>query len=179
MTKGRLGLMVFTCCYCMSLSGFIADPTSAAQRKTREQGSTSVIPQSSKLLPESGKKPASGQARNSVAPVVTQRSKEADKEQAKPITRKGHRQINVGKQKLPKAIAQPRTDLKYHGILEDSQRYDPRPNPHTSGVPNPQIPDLTYDHFQELDRNQDGRIDPVEKAFGRLDMDRDLATSQR
>ena len=36
--------------------------------------------------------------------------------------------------------------------------------------------DLTHDHFQELDRNQDGAIDPVERAFGRIDMDRDLHT---
>ena len=179
MAKSRLGLMVFTCCYCMSLSGFVADPSSAAQSKTGEQGPTSVVPRSSKLSPESGKKPASGQRRNSGAPVVTQQSKEADKERAKSITRKGHRQTKVGKQKPPRAIAQPRTDLKYHGILEDSQRYDPRLNSNTAGVPNPQISDLTHDHFQELDRNQDGRIDPVEKAFGRLDMDRDLATSQR
>jgi hypothetical protein len=34
--------------------------------------------------------------------------------------------------------------------------------------------DLTFDHFQELDRNQDGVIDPVERAFGRIDMDQDL-----
>jgi hypothetical protein len=27
-----------------------------------------------------------------------------------------------------------------------------------------------------LDRNQDGKIDPVERAFGRIDMDRDLPT---
>src|SRR4029078_7876270 len=42
--------------------------------------------------------------------------------------------------------------------------------------PSPQTPDLTHDHFQELDRNQDGMIDPVERAFGRIDMDRDLHT---
>ena len=79
---------------------------------------------------------------------------------------------------MPKALVQPRTDLIYYGVLEDSQRYDPRPNPKHAGVPNPQTPDLTHDHFQELDRNQDGKIDPVERAFGRIDMDRDLHNRQ-
>ena len=76
----------------------------------------------------------------------------------------------------PKAIVQPRTDLMHYGMLEDTHRYDPRPASQTAGVPNPQTPDLTHDHFQELDRNQDGKIDPVERAFGRIDMDRDLHT---
>ena len=48
--------------------------------------------------------------------------------------------------------------------------------PRLAGVPSPQTLDLTHDHFQELDRNQDGMIDPVERAFGRIDMDRDLHT---
>jgi len=64
----------------------------------------------------------------------------------------------------------------HFGILENSQRYDPRPPAASAGVPHPQILDLTHDHFQELDRNQDGKIDPVERAFGRIDMDRDLHT---
>ena len=46
----------------------------------------------------------------------------------------------------------------------------------SASVPSPQTLDLTHDHFQELDRNQDGMIDPVERAFGRIDMDRDLHT---
>jgi hypothetical protein len=75
-----------------------------------------------------------------------------------------------------KAVVQPRTDLIPYGMLEDSQRYDPRPRAVSAGVPSPQRLDLTHDHFQELDRNQDGKIDPVERAFGRIDMDRDLPT---
>jgi hypothetical protein len=91
--------------------------------------------------------------------------------------RKPHRVIKSSK-KVPRKIlvAQPRTDLIHYGVLEDSQRYDPRPHAHAAGVPHPQTPDLTHDHFQELDRNQDGKIDPVERAFGRIDMDRDLNT---
>lgn len=64
----------------------------------------------------------------------------------------------------------------HYGVLEDSQRYDPRLPADSAGMPHPQALDLTHDHFQELDRNQDGKIDPVERVFGRIDMDRDLDT---
>ncbi len=92
---------------------------------------------------------------------------------------KSHRHVKVDKKVRPKALVQSRTDLMYHGLLEDAQRYDPRPNSRMAAVSSPQTQDLTHDHFQELDRNQDGMIDPVEKAFGRLDLDHDLPTSQR
>jgi hypothetical protein len=64
-------------------------------------------------------------------------------------------------------------------MMEDFQRYDPRPNHRAGVVQDPQAPGLAHDHFPELDRNQDGRIDPVERAFGRLDMERDLPTIHR
>jgi hypothetical protein len=76
------------------------------------------------------------------------------------------------------AIVKPRTDLMYHGLLESPSRYDPRQNHQTTGALAPQTSDLTHDHFQELDRNRDGKIDPVERVFGRLDMDRDLSHRQ-
>ena len=91
---------------------------------------------------------------------------------------KSHRRVKVTKKVAPKAVVQPRTDLMYHGMLESPQRYDPRRNHIGAGVPDPHTPELTHDHFQELDRNQDGTIDPVERAFGRLDMDRDLQDRQ-
>jgi hypothetical protein len=62
----------------------------------------------------------------------------------------------------------------YHGMLESSQRYNPRRDHLGARIPDPHNPELTHDHFQELDRNQDGTIDPVERTFGRPDMDRDL-----
>jgi hypothetical protein len=96
--------------------------------------------------------------------------------EATAVKRKNHRPVKASKKSVPKAIVQPRTDLMHYGILEDSQRYDPRPPADSIGVPHPQSLDLTHDHFQELDRNQDGKIDPVERAFGRIDMDRDLHT---
>lgn len=84
--------------------------------------------------------------------------------------------MKASKKTAVKAVVQPRTDLSPYGMLEDSQRYDPSPRAVSGGIPNPQRLDLTHDHFQELDRNQDGKIDPVERAFGRIDIDRDLNT---
>jgi hypothetical protein len=92
--------------------------------------------------------------------------------------RQVHRQGKGSKKAKPQTVVKPRTDLMYHGMLEDPSRYDPRQNRQTAGAPDPHTPELTHDHFQELDRNRDGKIDPVERAFGRLDMDRDLSTRQ-
>ena len=78
----------------------------------------------------------------------------------------------------PLASVPPKPDLSYHGILEQPQRYDPGREQRKGGVPNPQAGELRYDHFQELDRNRDGVIDPFERVSGRLDMDRDLTNRQ-
>jgi hypothetical protein len=92
----------------------------------------------------------------------------------KPKRSKHPRRVNVHKKSRPKVVVQPRTDLMYYGMLVSPQRYDPVRNHLGGGVPNPDILELTHDHFQELDRNQDGTIDPFERTFGRPDMDRDL-----
>ncbi|MGH7221571.1 MAG: hypothetical protein ACREI1_14725, partial [Nitrospiraceae bacterium] len=121
----------------------------------------------------------------SVAAAVPERQPEVLQKQArqtptesKTTGRKGRRQVKISKKIPPKAVVQPRTDLMYHGMLESPQRYNPRRNHLGAGVPDPHTPELSHDHFQELDRNQDGTIDPVERAFGRLDMDRDLHDRQ-
>ena len=106
--------------------------------------------------------------------------------QAKPVQadltlarQKSPRHIKVHKMEIPKAVVQPSTELMYHGILESPQRYDPRRIHHIgAGAPDPHNPELTQEHFQELDRNHDGSIDPVERVFGRLDMDHDLHDRQ-
>jgi hypothetical protein len=36
------------------------------------------------------------------------------------------------------------------------------------------VGNVLHDHFQELDKNHDGAIDPIERATGRIDLDRDL-----
>jgi hypothetical protein len=119
--------------------------------------------------------------KKSFRPIGTERQPGAIQKEAKPVRTavkpkrsKHSRRVNVHKKSRPKAVVQPRTDLMYYGMLESPQRYDPRRNHLGGGVPNPDILELTYDHFQELDRNQDGAIDPVERTFGRPDMDRDL-----
>ena len=87
-----------------------------------------------------------------------------------------HRKAGV---KLPPpVIIQPKPDLSYHGILEQPQRYDPSRDRRAGRAPNPQASEILHDHFQELDKNRDGVIDPFERAFGRLDMDRDVSNHQ-
>lgn len=73
-----------------------------------------------------------------------------------------------------KATVLPKQDLSYHGMLEHPQRYDPSLERHKGGARNPQTSELLHEHFQELDKNHDGMLDPFERALGRLDMDRDL-----
>ena len=66
-------------------------------------------------------------------------------------------------------------DLSYLGVLEGPRRYDPSSNQQRGAVPNPRARDVRVDHFQELDKNQDGVLDPIERATSRLDIDRDLS----
>lgn len=92
--------------------------------------------------------------------------------------RRAHRHSRRSKQLRPHATVAPKPDLSYHGMLEQPQRYAPRYQYSKGGAPNPNAGTLLHDHFQELDKNRDGSIDPFERAFGRLDMDRDLADRQ-
>jgi hypothetical protein len=87
---------------------------------------------------------------------------------------KTHRRLSTHKKETPKAIVQPRIDLMHHGMLESPQRYEFRRNHLGIRVPDQQAPELTHTHFQELDRNQDGLIDPIERTFSRLDINRDF-----
>lgn len=126
--------------------------------------------------------PPGSNGRKSIAPAVrgqetrgVQKSSVLDLVGSKAIGRKAHRRAKVNQKSLSKIRVSSQTDLAHHGILEGPQRYDPRPNYRTAGVRNPRTRDVVHDHFQELDRNQDGRIDPMERVFGRLDIDRDLA----
>jgi hypothetical protein len=85
-----------------------------------------------------------------------------------------HRRIKRSKKHRPQATVQAKPDLSYHGILERPQRYGPCRDRCKGGSPNPQIGTVLYDHFQELDKNHDGAIDPIERATGRIDLDRDF-----
>ena len=143
----------------------------------RERVPEVIVKQAKPVLTES--KPVSP---TSPVPVSTERQPEAIQRQAKPVQAdftltksKSPRHMKAHKKEMPKAVVAPSIDLMYHGMLESPQRYDPRRNHRVgAGTPDPHNPELAHDHFQELDRNQDGSIDPVERVFGRLDMDRDL-----
>jgi hypothetical protein len=63
--------------------------------------------------------------------------------------------------------------------LEQSGRYNPSPVRRKGGAPNPEAEAVRHDHFQELDRNRDGLLDPFERVSGRLDIDRDLPSRRR
>jgi hypothetical protein len=93
-------------------------------------------------------------------------------------SRKTRRHRKAVKKWHSPAIVQPKPDLSYHGILKQPQRYDPSRDRRAGSAPNPQAGDVLHDHFQELDKNRDGMIDPFERAFGRLDMDRDVSNRQ-
>lgn len=93
-------------------------------------------------------------------------------------SRKSRRHQKARKKWRPPAIVQPKPDLSYYGILEQPQRYDPSRDRQAGRAPNPKAGEILHDHFQELDKNHDGMIDPFERAFGRLDMDRDVSNHQ-
>ena len=129
--------------------------------------------QVSKALPTvSAKQPAGTESSKTVV-AASQGQTPSDR-----APRKIRRHRKVGKKWRPPAIVRPKPDLSYHGILEQPQRYDPSRDRRAGRAPNPQAGEVLHDHFQELDKNRDGMIDPFERAFGRLDMDRDVSNHQ-
>jgi hypothetical protein len=104
--------------------------------------------------------------------------KHKKKQSPEPRLGKSKRRKSIGKKarSQPKALVKP--NLSYYGLLEQPQRYHPIPGRRRGEVPIPQVDALLHDHFQELDKNRDGTIDPLERAMGRLDIDRDLTTRQ-
>ena len=185
MSRGILELVVLGAVCSVAFLATTVGQTIAATKKARESAPVVVVAKPTKQQSEQGQNTSIQRATKSPIPAATERRPEALQKQAKPVpaelkptSPKSPRRLKVHKKGTPKAVVQPRTDLMYHGMLESPQRYDPRRNQLGAGVPDPHTPELTHDHFQELDRNQDGKIDPVERAFGRLDMDRDLHDRQ-
>jgi hypothetical protein len=185
MSRGALELIVLGAVCSLALLATTVGQTIAATKKAKEPAPVVVAAKPSKQQSEQGQNPSIQRAKKSPVPAATERPPEAIQKQAKPVltelkptSPKSPRRMKVYRKSAPKAVVQPRTDLMYHGMLESPQRYDPRRNHLGGGVPDPHTPELSHDHFQELDRNQDGTIDPVERAFGRLDMDRDLHDRQ-
>jgi hypothetical protein len=124
-------------------------------------------------LPKVGaKQPARTESSRTVA-AASQGQTPSDR-----ASRKIRRHKKAGKKWRLPAIVKPKPDLSYYGILEQPQRYDPSRDRRAGRAPNPQADEILHDHFQELDKNHDGMIDPFERAFGRLDMDRDVSNHQ-
>ena len=182
MRRDILGLVVLGAVCSVALLVTTVGQTIAATKKAKESAAVVVASKPPRQQSEQGQNLSIQRARKSPIPAATGRQPEAIQKQAEPVptelkpaSPKSPRRMKVQKKDAPKAVVQPRTDLMYHGMLESPQRYDPRRNHHVgAGVPDPYNPELTLDHFQELDHNQDGSIDPVERVFGRLDMDRDF-----
>lgn len=104
---------------------------------------------------------------------------ESPNREASHPTRTHTAQPQKTKKKLrPLAAVQPKPGLSYHGMLEQPRRYDPGHTRRNGAVPNPLAGDVLHDHFEELDKNRDGMIDPFERALGRLDIERDLTNRQ-
>jgi len=180
MYSWRSALTILACVCLLIFPERMVKQAFGVQKTTKEQPSPAVAV---KGVRPSSEPPQKSSSKN-VLPTGSQRPTQANQTsprqklpaELKPMSSKRGLQVKAHRKVMPKAVVQPRTDLMHYGVLENAQRYDPRPNPHSAGVLNPQTPDLTHDHFQELDHNKDGRIDPVERAFGRIDMDRDLHT---
>lgn len=163
-----------------------AKSASAEPKPTSQKSPMSVARESASEVIEKQPNRASTEPKpvspKSSLPVATERQPEVIQGQTKsvqadlkPTRSKISRHMKVHKKEMPKAVVEPSIDLMYHGMLESPQRYDPRRNHRVgAGTPHPHNLELTHDHFQELDRNQDGSIDPIERVLGRLDMDRDL-----
>ncbi len=183
MNRSFLERIVFGAICSVAVLAATTGQTIAASKKAKDPTPV-VVAKPTKQQSEPGQNSSTQRAKKSPSPVATEPHPEAIPKQAKPtsaelkpvspVSPKSTRRTKVHKRRAPKAVVQPRTDLMYHGMLESPQRYDPRRSHLGTGVPDPHNPELAHDHFQELDRNQDGSIDPVERTFGRLDMDRDL-----
>jgi hypothetical protein len=176
MTTRQLNLLIVLSCALAFLAGE-EGMTLAGQNKSFDQASPTASLKPRKE-PKTAQKALPPKATAAVRPSMGEpKTGNLRKRVIKPLelpSKKSHGVIKARKKITSKAVLQPRTDLIHYGVLKDSQRYDPSPNFRHGRVPHPQASDLTYDHFQELDRNQDGMIDPVEQAFGRIDMERDL-----
>lgn len=176
MIRNQTGFYVWLTVLLISGSGMSVSSAQAAAQAQPNAKSPAGRAAMTNTSSVTSHKPAVPKPPRNAAPSLSVGSQDA-----KPIGAKSgkpKRQKHVGKKARPHAIVQAKPDLSYHGILEQPQRYDPGPGRHRGGAPNPQAGEVLHDHFQELDKNRDGLIDPFERAFGRLDMDRDLTNRQ-
>ncbi|BFU95841.1 MAG: protein of unknown function [Nitrospira sp.] len=167
-------------CVCVAvLIGTLVSPGQAGVSEAKEQVSPAVGTEK-KPWEKPTKQGALSGARANQRPVGDQRAHVVQRPKhvagTFPARRsKSPRHTHVSRIPKAKVMIQPsQRELVFHGLLETPQRYDPRLNHRTARMPAIQTPDVARDHFLELDRNQDGHVDPVERTFGRLDMEHDL-----
>jgi len=129
--------------------------------------------QGSAKLPKVDAKPQAGTEPSKIVTTVV-----PGKKPSKRVPQKVSPHQKAAKERPSPAVVEPKPDLSYHGILERPKRYDPSRERRAGRPPNPQASEILHDHFQELDKNRDGMIDPFERAFGRLDMNRDVSNYQ-
>jgi len=128
----------------------------------RSAAAKSIAPSANALRAQSGLQGRSPAMESNPKPV------ERDIRQARRQFKKRNR-----KHRSP-AIIEAKPDLSFLGILEGPHRYDSRLGHRKGGRPSPQVGNVLHDQFQELDKNHDGAIDPLERAISRIDLDRDL-----
>lgn len=145
-------------------------PSTKQARGAADHGST-VKPKSNPVPKSAAVQEKEGTGRS----VSDGRKKARPKE---PSASRVHRRSKGAKRLKPQIVVTPKPDLSHHGMLEQPQRYSPHYEHAKGGTPNPNTGALLHEHFQELDKNRDGSIDPLERALGRLDIDRDLADRQ-
>ena len=164
-----------------TLGGFSDwEPLLWAAPPNSKQGAQSPVVQSLGLDRKGSSVPPKASAKSPAKPEPN-RALAAGPQGSRSVDRahwKTARHRKAGNKRRPPAIVQPKPDLSYHGMFEQPQRYDPSRDRQTGRAPNPQAGELQQEHFQELDKNHDGMIDPFERAFGRLDMDRDVSNHQ-
>jgi hypothetical protein len=152
----------------LPLAAFAASAASPAKKNAKPQAKAASTPEQAAAK---GEQPRAPRPLHN-APAISVESRGKDASERSP--RKARRRMHAGKHRRPAATLQVKPDLSYHGMLTQPQRYEPTPSRRSGRAPNPQAGDLLHDHFQELDKNHDGLIDPLERALGRLDIDRDL-----
>jgi hypothetical protein len=159
------------------VSGVISIDTStlAASKRWEKETKQPVVPipaaADSQRSPKASRMQSGIQSRERIGKGLA-----VESAQKPPIRTVGpaNRRVKDNKKHRPQATVKAKPDLSYHGILQRPQRYALGKDHRKGGSPNPHIGDVLHEHFQELDKNHDGAIDPIERATGRIDLDRDL-----
>jgi hypothetical protein len=80
-----------------------------------------------------------------------------------------------GRKPVPsETVAESMPGIAHDSLLAAPHRYRLNRGDRNSVVVTPHPGDLVQDRFLELDKNRDGFIDPLERATGRLDIERDI-----